>query len=79
MVWNKMLLNSPLEYNISKDTRNSGGILIEQILQLVAYVAHVNSLGNVKVKLSLCFNWAPRHESVLGSGDIAPLILWLRH
>jgi hypothetical protein len=32
-----------------------------------------------KVKLSLCFNWAPRHEGVLGSGDIAPVFLWPRH
>jgi hypothetical protein len=30
----------------------------------------------IKVKyLSLCFNWAPRHEGVLGSGGIAPRIL----
>jgi hypothetical protein len=29
----------------------------------------------VKVKLSLCFNWAPRHEGVLGSGCISPRIL----
>jgi hypothetical protein len=29
----------------------------------------------VKVKLSLCFKWAPRHESVLNSGCIAPRIL----
>jgi hypothetical protein len=33
----------------------------------------------VKVKLSLCFNWAPRHGGVLGRGGIAPLILWPRH
>jgi hypothetical protein len=33
----------------------------------------------IMVKLSLCFNWAPRHEGVLGSGCIAPLILWPRH
>jgi hypothetical protein len=33
----------------------------------------------VKVKLSLRFNWAPRHEGVLGSGGIAPLIPWPRH
>jgi hypothetical protein len=32
----------------------------------------------LKVKLSLCFDWAPRHESVLGSGGIAPRILWPR-
>jgi len=24
----------------------------------------------VKVKLSLCFNWVPSHEGVLGSGGI---------
>jgi hypothetical protein len=28
-----------------------------------------------KVKLSLCFNWAPRHEGVLRSGGIAQSIL----
>jgi hypothetical protein len=33
----------------------------------------------VKVKLTLHFNWAPRHEDVLGSGGIAQLILWPRH
>jgi hypothetical protein len=32
----------------------------------------VKGKGNV----SLCFNWAPRHEGVLGIGGIAPLILW---
>jgi hypothetical protein len=30
-----------------------------------------------KVKLSLCFNWAPRHEGVLESGGITPHILAL--
>jgi hypothetical protein len=29
----------------------------------------------VQVQLSLCFNRSPRHEGVLGSGVIAPLIL----
>jgi hypothetical protein len=33
------------------------------------------SLKSVKVKLSLCFNWAPHHEGVLGSGGIVPCIL----
>jgi hypothetical protein len=28
-----------------------------------------------KIKLFLCFNWAPRHEGVLGSKGIAPHIL----
>jgi hypothetical protein len=32
------------------------------------------------VKSSLCFfNWASRHEGVLGSEGVAPLILWPRH
>jgi hypothetical protein len=31
-------------------------------------------------KLVLCFNWAPRHEGLLGgSGGIAPCTLWPRH
>jgi hypothetical protein len=35
------------------------------------------SYMEVKVKLSLCFfNWAPRHEDVLGSGGIVRRILW---
>jgi hypothetical protein len=25
-----------------------------------------NLISQIKVKLSLCFNWAPRHEGVLG-------------
>jgi hypothetical protein len=29
----------------------------------------------VKVNVSLCFNWAPCHEGVSGSGGMAPLIL----
>jgi len=28
----------------------------------------------VKVKLSLCFKWAPRHEGVLWNGSVAPRI-----
>jgi hypothetical protein len=39
------------------------------------YVANADKDCEVKVKLSLCFNWAPRHEDILGSGDIAPRIL----
>jgi hypothetical protein len=34
-----------------------------------------STTGKVKIKLSLCFNSAPRHEGVSGSGGIAPLIL----
>jgi hypothetical protein len=34
-----------------------------------------SATGKVKVEFSLCFNQAPRHEGVLGSGGIAPLIL----
>jgi hypothetical protein len=28
------------------------------------------NMSHVKLKLSLCFNWAPLHGGVLGSGDI---------
>jgi hypothetical protein len=34
--------------------------------------------GKVKVKLSLRFHWAPRCQDILGSGGIAPRILWFR-
>jgi hypothetical protein len=34
-------------------------------------------MGKAKIKLSLCFNWTPRHEGVLESGVIAPRILYL--
>jgi hypothetical protein len=33
----------------------------------------------IRVKLSLCFfNWAPRHEGVLGNGVTTSLIIWPR-
>jgi hypothetical protein len=35
---------------------------------------HLQSKGKVKVK-SLCFNWAQRHEGILGGGGIALHIL----
>jgi hypothetical protein len=35
--------------------------------------------GKGKGKVLLCFNWEPRHEGELGSGGIAPVILWSRH
>jgi len=33
----------------------------------------------VKVKLSLCFNWAPRHEGVLGEWKYSSKHSWPRH
>jgi hypothetical protein len=42
----------------------------------VGYVPEMTANKIVgKVKLSLCFNWAPRHEGVLGSGGITAHIL----
>jgi hypothetical protein len=38
----------------------------------------MKTYGRIKVKLSLCFNWAPLHEGVLGSGVIAQRIPDLR-
>jgi len=40
----------------------------EIILSKVDDNADSTIASKVKVKLSLCFNWAPRHEGVLGSG-----------
>jgi hypothetical protein len=40
---------------------------------------HVAHIGNIKLKLSLRFNCAPRHEVGWGSGGIAPRILWPQH
>jgi hypothetical protein len=49
-------------------------------MRLIYLIQHIGkSKKKLKVKLSLCFNWAPRHEGVLGSGGIASLILWPRH
>jgi hypothetical protein len=44
----------------------------------ICIVIH-DKLISGKVKLFLCFNWAPRHEGVLGSGGIATLTRWPRH
>jgi hypothetical protein len=46
------------------------------LLILVSYDVHVLIDNKVKkVKLSLCFNWAPCHEDVLRSEGIAPRII----
>jgi translation initiation factor IF-1 len=34
--------------------------------QIDAHSIWLNKIDKVKVKLSLCFNWAPRHGGVLG-------------
>jgi hypothetical protein len=44
----------------------------------ISSIARIPGL-KVKVKLSLCLNWAPHHEGLLGSGAIAPFILLPRH
>jgi hypothetical protein len=42
------------------------GLILVRILQLQKHVGmFCTTLKMVKVKLSLCFNWAPRHEGVL--------------
>jgi hypothetical protein len=38
---------------------------------------NASQVAVIKIKLSLRFNWAPRHGGVLGSGSIAPCILYL--
>jgi len=36
------------------------------------------TFSSLQVKLSVCFNWAPRHEGILGM-EVAPHILWSWH
>jgi len=40
-------------------------------LKLTITIKYFINLFKGKVKLSLCFNLAPHHEGILGSGDIA--------
>jgi hypothetical protein len=53
--------------NISQNKTDKTGK--EQIILTVIFLEPVSFFYkvNVKVKLSLCFNSAPRHEGVLGS------------
>jgi hypothetical protein len=37
-----------------------------------------NEIQKVKVKLSLCFNWTPRHEGVLGEWRYSSMHSWPR-
>jgi hypothetical protein len=36
-------------------------------------------IGKWRVKLSLCFNWAPRHEGVLGKWRYSSTLSWPRY
>jgi len=53
------------------------GIYLQQEVEvgLPMVCTDTRYLGKGKVKLSLCCNWAPQHEGVLGSGGNAPRIL----
>jgi hypothetical protein len=51
----------------------------QQLTENMCYMYVMSDVLKLKVKLSQCFNWEPRHEGVLGSGGIAPHILWPRH
>jgi hypothetical protein len=39
----------------------------------------VDTDSTVRVKLSLCFNWAPRHEGVIGEWRYSSTHSWPRH
>jgi len=39
----------------------------------------MNVKVKIKVKLSLCFNWAPHHEGVLGNWRYTSMHSWPRH
>jgi hypothetical protein len=54
--------------------------LFHFIAHLFSVIASIHiQLIKLKVKMFLCFNWATRFEGVLGSGGIAPLIIWPRY
>jgi hypothetical protein len=59
--WSQIILST---YGVNLETR-----ILDKILHVI------DNSDKVKVKLSLCFNWAPCHEGILGSGGIAPCIL----
>jgi hypothetical protein len=43
-------------------------------------IPHINkTTGKVKVKLSLCFNWAPWHEGIFGDWRYSSTHFWLQH
>jgi hypothetical protein len=46
-----------------------------QAVLVVSTKYHTMNTYGKEVKLSLCFNCAPRHGGVLESGGIAPLII----
>jgi hypothetical protein len=49
---------------------------VQKLCQMVGHTRNGwNPTIKFKARLSLCFNWAPRHDGVLGSGGIAPRIL----
>jgi hypothetical protein len=57
----------------TRNIRNAYTILVEK--SDGKRLQETQSYTRGKIKLSLCFNWAPRHEGVLGSGGIAHRIL----
>jgi hypothetical protein len=46
-----------------------------RIVQVIVSILYTTAVLLYMVKVSLCFNLAPRHEGVLGSEGIDPLIL----
>jgi hypothetical protein len=45
---------------------SNSGRPARSLVTILTELSQLLRINKVKVKLSLCFNWAPRHESVLG-------------
>jgi hypothetical protein len=54
-------------------------IIATVTLQQIYAFRIILNVAKVKVKLSLCFNWAPRHEGVLGEWKYSPTHSWPRY
>jgi hypothetical protein len=62
---------------VENDNRERDG---DKLTTDIVFLSQVGSWWNADKDVTVLFlNWAPRHEGVLGSGSIAPLILWHRH
>jgi hypothetical protein len=69
-----------VSYHITTRCRNPEDLIfvclsVSESLRVLHDSVSYTDVTQVNLKLSPCFNWAPRHDGILGSGGIAPNIL----